>query len=82
MNLLMNEALRWCQQYRVDRFQKLMSSAAEATLGEYGGANWAAQTAFLQSADGAIMLRSWLSITNLTYCRCLLGSKGKAKDPS
>jgi hypothetical protein len=60
MNRLMQQAMRWCQQVRVDlvtwmtlpRFQRLMTTAAEATLGESGGINWAAQTAFLMSRDG------------------------------
>jgi hypothetical protein len=60
MNLLMTQAILWCQQGRnglaawmtLDRFQKLMRGAAEATLGDVDGVNWAAQTAFLTSSDG------------------------------
>jgi hypothetical protein len=60
MNRLMQQAMRWCQQVRGDlvesmtlpRFQRLMTTAAEVTLGESGGMNWAAQTAFLTSPDG------------------------------
>ena len=60
MNFIINQAMRWCQPSRVglaawmtlDRFQKLMRGAAEATLGDSGGINWAAQTAFLTSPGG------------------------------
>jgi len=60
MNFIMNQAMRWCQPSRadlaarmaLDRFQKLMRGTAEATPGDSGGINWAAQTAFLMSPDG------------------------------
>lgn len=60
MNCLMQQAIRWCKQFRpgleesmpIGRFQSLMTSMAEATLKLNGGRNWVAQTEFLQSQDG------------------------------
>jgi len=60
MNFVMTQAMRWCQPSRpglaawmtLDRFQKLMRGVAEASRGDSGGINWAAQTAFLMSPDG------------------------------
>lgn len=61
MNCLMQQAISWCKQNRpalvlwmtLGRFQKLMEVVAEATWGANGARSWAAQTAFLQSDEGA-----------------------------
>jgi len=61
MNWIMHSAINWCEQNRPDLkvwmtrdwFQILMSAAATATWGMNGGSDWRAQTAFLQSVDGA-----------------------------
>ena len=61
MNSIMQSAIAWCKQNRPalvpwmtrDRFQALMSAAAKATWGLNGGNDWHAQTAFLQSEEGA-----------------------------
>ena len=81
MNSLMTQAMRWCQPSRVglaawmtlDRFQGLMRSAAEATLGDSGGMNWAAQTAFLTSPDGHEYNRKLNSVYQ-SYVQSLLYS--------
>ncbi len=61
MNFLMQQAISWCKQNRpalvswmtLERFQNLMEVVAESTWGSNGGTNWAKQTAFLQSQEGA-----------------------------
>jgi hypothetical protein len=61
MNCLMQQAISWCKQNRpaivswmtLERFQNLMEVVAESTWGSNGGRNWAKQTAFLQSDEGA-----------------------------
>ena len=65
MNLVMHNAITWCQQNRrhlvarmtIERFQILMKAAAEATLGATGAAIWQAQYEFLKSAAGAAYFR-------------------------
>ena len=61
MNFILHFAVNWCKQNRphleaymtLTRFQMLMGAVATATWGMNGGADWSAQTAFLQSDDGA-----------------------------
>jgi hypothetical protein len=61
MNCLMQQAMKWCKRNRpnleswmtLNRFQKLMNGVAEATWGMNGGKDWAEQTEFLRSEDGA-----------------------------
>lgn len=60
MNFLMHKAIAWCKQNRPaletymtkERFQILMSAAAEATWGMNGGTDWTAQNEFLRSQEG------------------------------
>jgi hypothetical protein len=60
MNFLMQAADSWCRQKRSallermtsDRFDLLMTSAAEVAWGMNGGRDWAAQVAFILSEDG------------------------------
>ena len=81
MNFVMNQAMRWCQQSRtglaawmsLDRFQKLMRGAAEATLGDSGGVNWAVSYAMAPQAGletrcrRGRLPRKCYSISNATY---------------
>lgn len=61
MNFILHFAINWCGQNRLgleaymtkDRFQILMRAVATATWGLNGGADWSAQTAFLQSDAGS-----------------------------
>jgi len=60
MNYLMQAADSWCRQKRFallewmtsDRFDVLMTSAAEVAWGMNGGRDWAEQVAFILSEDG------------------------------
>ncbi len=61
MNFIMHSAFTWCEQNRPhlnaymtpEKFQMLMRATAMATWGMNGGTDWAVQTAFLQSDEGA-----------------------------
>jgi len=61
MNFVMENVMGWCKQNRPnmsefmtkDRFNMLMSAAADATWGMNGGRSWGDQIAFLQSHDGS-----------------------------
>ena len=61
MNFVMENVMGWCKQNRPvlsefmtkDRFNMLMSAAADATWGMNGGRDWGAQIAFLLSHDGS-----------------------------
>jgi hypothetical protein len=61
MNFLMQAADIWCRQRRPalldwmtsERYDLLMTSAAEVAWGMNGGMDWAAQVAFILSEDGA-----------------------------
>jgi hypothetical protein len=60
MNYLMHTAIAWCKHYRPsletymtrERFQILMSAAAQAVWGMNGGRDWVAQNEFLRSERG------------------------------
>lgn len=61
MKFVMDRVMSWCKQNRPnmsefmtkDRFNTLMSAAADATWGMNGGRSWGDQIAFLQSHDGS-----------------------------
>jgi hypothetical protein len=61
MNFILHFAISWCRQNRPrleahmtrERFQSLMTAVATTTWGMNGGADWSAQTVFLQSDDGS-----------------------------
>jgi hypothetical protein len=61
MNFIMHSAMNWCKQNRphlqaymtLERFQMLMRATEMATWGVNGGTDWAVQTAFLHSDEGA-----------------------------
>jgi hypothetical protein len=65
MNWVMLEARRWCSYYQPglgewmtnEHFNFLMSIVAEATWGAAGSRNWADQTEFFRSRDGAEYLQ-------------------------
>ena len=67
MDRLMASAIRWCGQnnhpelasyMKPDgRFREIMNAVASAVWGMNGGQDWAAQTTFLRSAEGAVYMR-------------------------